>query len=153
MYEYLYDTKKAADFVNREGSDKNKDWVEHSIALKDIVTRGINTLTVEDLHHIIFDLESLCDNDIDINLSQVIDHECTSLIMKNPKHYEDDWIYDKLCLDSNVKESMNTILEACKNWTNNHKNENLQLNYKSVEQLYDVLTELDDILNINKAND
>ena len=152
MYEYLYDMQKALDFVHREGTDKSLDWISRSIPLRDLGITDIEKLTVSELFGIIDDLESLCDEDIDLHLTNIEDCQCITLTLKNPEHYNDDEVYDRLLIDSDIKASMNTILDACKNWTNNHKDESLRISYHAVEQLYDLLTELDDIININKVD-
>ena len=153
MYEHLYDINKATNFVNRKGTDKTQDWISSSISLKNIGVEDVEKLTISDLYGILEDLESLCDEDVELSLQNINDSHCTTLTLKNPAHYEDEWIYEKISLDPNIKENMSTILNACKNWTINHKNETLELTYNSVEQLYDVLIELDDILNRSKVND
>lgn len=49
-------------------------------------------------------------------------------------------------MDDNIKELLRQILFGCKNWTTNRKGLPLTLSYDAVEELYDLLTELEDII-------
>ena len=56
-------------------------------------------------------------------------------------------------MDENTKQMLSIIKNACKTWTTHHKGDTLQLSYESVESLYDLLTELEDIINNLKLDD
>ena len=68
MYEHLYDINKATNFVNRKGTDKTQDWISSSISLKNIGVEDVEKLTISDLYGILEDLESLCDEDVELSL-------------------------------------------------------------------------------------
>ena len=90
MYEYLYDMDEAVKFVNRKGIDKNHDWSCYMSSLNNIGVKNINQLTVSDLYGILDDLESLCDNDIELVISTINNTQCATLIMKNSEYTDDD---------------------------------------------------------------
>ena len=90
MYEYLYDMDEAVKFVNRKGIDKNHDWSYYMSSLNNIGVKNINKLTVSDLYGILDDLESLCDNDIELVISTINNTQCATLIMKNSEYADDD---------------------------------------------------------------
>ena len=49
-------------------------------------------------------------------------------------------------MDKNIEDSLLIIKRGCDEWITNHKGETLWLSYESVEELYDLLTELEDII-------
>ena len=55
-------------------------------------------------------------------------------------------IYWIINMDKNVEDSLLKIKRGCDVWITHHKDETLWLDYKSVEELYDLLTELEDMI-------
>ena len=49
-------------------------------------------------------------------------------------------------MDENIRYTLDTIISACKNWVNHHHGETLNLDYNSVDQLYNLLLELKEII-------
>ena len=70
MFEYLYDFDKAVEFINKPKNNPTKNqWIFSTSPLKNIGVKNIDKLQIQDLFNIIEDLESLCDNSIEIILS------------------------------------------------------------------------------------